>query len=177
MKGHYQGLTKLNRDFDSAQWNENHTALLNDLKEEYRSKSAGLLVEGQTSWRVDGRTATVAGKMDLITINPNLIIDAKTGKRKDAHVMQMKIYLLAAQRGAVKGVSGIAKAVLRYTNSPTVEVFSCDDVFKKRFFDLVVRLAGPELEPVPSLNECKFCDLADCKVRAEENPAVKVDEF
>lgn len=172
MKAHYQGLAKLDLGFDSSQWNENHTALLNELKREYQRGCERLLMEGQTSWRIDGKTATVAGKMDLLTQHPNLVIDAKTGKAKDSHVLQMKIYLLALELGAVPGVSGKFKGVLRYADGHSTEVLSCDALFKQRLFSLVKRLAGVESEPVPSLYECRFCDLADCEARFVEQKAL-----
>ena len=169
MKAHYQDLRKLPSDFDSDKWNENHTALLTSLRDEYTPKVSRILTEGQTSWKIEGQTAIVAGKMDLVTFEPNLVIDAKTGKQKDSHSAQMRIYLLAIELGAVPDVSGRFNAVLRYGDR-AVDVRGPDATFKERFYGLVKRLAGPQMEPIPSFNECKYCDLADCESRYGESP-------
>ncbi len=168
LKAHYQGWRKMPSDFDSAKWNENHTALLNQLRDEYRAKCGTLLMEGQTKWQIEGKTAIVAGKMDLLTLNPNWIIDAKTGKPKNSHVIQMKIYLLAVEMGALPGISGKFQAVLRYTDHER-EIPSVDDVFRERFFALVRRIGAKDaLSTVPSLSECRFCDIADCPDRIDQ---------
>jgi CRISPR/Cas system-associated exonuclease Cas4 (RecB family) len=180
MKAHFTKLEKLELEsgFDSAGWNEDHTAMLNELREEYRAKSQKLLIEGETGWKMEGRTATVAGRMDLVTAGPNLVIDAKSGRQKNSHVMQMKIYLLVAELGLVPNVSGKFIGVLRYPGNKVVEVPDYDDVFKQRFFELVKRIAGPEpLDPVPSKGECRFCDLAECHFRVAEEKVFHTEDF
>lgn len=182
MKGHYRDVPMLPRDFDAAQWNEEHTAYLNVLRKEYGEKAAGVLAEGQTAWKIEGKSAIVAGKMDLITFEPNLVVDAKTGKQKDSHVPQMKLYLLALELGAVPGVQVKPRlpfsAVLRYRNGESIDVARVDEAFKERFYDLMRRLGKtPEPKRVPSAGECRWCDLAECPQRVGEFPAVATDEF
>jgi len=180
MKGHYRDVPMLPRDFDMAQWNEEHTAYLGELRKEYGEQAERVLVEGQTEWKIEGKTAIVAGKMDLITFTPNLVVDAKTGKQKDAHVPQMKLYLFAIERGAVAGIPPKTpfSAVLRYRTGESVDVPGVDANFKQRFFELMQRL-GSNVEPkqVPSAGECRFCDLAECPARVGVHPAARVDEF
>lgn len=174
LKAHYKDLDKLPSDFDSETWNSNHTALLNKVRDEYRQRAKTVLVE--RPWRIDGRTATVAGKIDLVTLEPNMVIDAKTGSRKDSHSAQVKIYLLAVAMGAVKGASGNFIGLLRYGNLDLL-VDAVTDQFKQRFFDLVKRLASTKPEPVPSYRECRFCDLVDCKARVTEETVLQTAEF
>lgn len=164
------------KPFDSVKWNEDHTALLMDLREEYKAKSK--TIRKEVEWRWDGQVATLAGKIDLITTDPNLIIDAKGGsRRKDSHVIQMKIYQIAIERGCVPGVKGEFKAVLRY-GSAEVETPPADDTFRQRLFNLIKRIAGQEKpDPSPSLSECKYCDLADCAARATEESVLQTAEF
>ena len=59
-----------------------------------------MLVEGQNAFRLRGRTATLAGKPDLIIVrNDNaIIIDVKTGKEQLWHAVQVMIYLYALPR-------------------------------------------------------------------------------
>lgn len=174
-KGNFTNLNRMESDFDSAQWNENHTALLTKLREEYKD-SAKILVEGQTSWKIEGKTAILAGKMDILTIDTNLVIDAKSGKVKDSHVLQLKTYLLAIEMGAVKGVSGEYKGILRYPNR-SIKVEGKDQLFKERLFALIKTLATTEPEPIPSKNECKWCDLVDCNKRFTEQEVIHTEEF
>src|ERR1051325_12129122 len=137
MKAHFTKLAKLETEsaFDASAWQENHTAMLNELREEYRPKCETLLIEGQTGWKMEGKTATVAGQMDLVTFGPNLVIDAKSGRQKASHVMQMKIYLLVTELGLIPNVSGKFAGVLRYPGNKAVEVPECDETFKQRFFE------------------------------------------
>lgn len=179
-KAHYQGYEKIPRDFNSAEWTENHTALLTTLQNRYGGSSCErMLIEGQTRWTIEGRSADVAGKMDIVTIGPNRIIDAKTGKRKDAHVVQMKIYLLAVEMEALPGVSGKFTGLLHYPGDVQFEVPEIDEIFRERFYRLVKRVAGETpLVTIPSKNECQFCDIAQCPDRVSEDaPAVKTDLF
>lgn len=183
MQAHYQDLNKRQRDdgFDASKWNQEHTQYSLELREEYASKCKQFLIEGETSWKIDGRTATVAGKMDLVTLKPNLVIDAKTGKKKNSHVAQLQIYLLAIELGCLPLIGKTKQkfsGVLRYRSGEVVNVPPLDDEFRARFYDLVRRLAGPELATTPSKHECKFCDLADCTDRVDaETPAALTDEF
>jgi hypothetical protein len=179
MKGHYQDIPQRERDdaFDAAKWKEDHTAYLTSLRDEYAPKSKTMLVEGQTDWKLDGKTATVAGKMDIVTLRPNLVVDAKTGKPKDSHIAQVKIYLLALSLNAVRAATGKFSGVLRYKSGKTIDVPRIEPEFKERFFDLVRRLAGDEMAPTPSANECRFCDNAVCEARVSETVAAKTSEF
>lgn len=185
MKGRYQGLEKVERSkTDSAKWQERHTALMDKLRVEYQAKSKHILTEGQTSWKIEGKRsgAIVAGKMDLVTFQPNLVIDAKSGKPKDSHILQVKIYLLAISLGCVPNVKGQFRGVLRYVDASPVEVPGIDDAFKLRFFNLVRLLTeGPDPQPVPSKFECQYCDVAECQVRfnkdAPDPATVMTDEF
>lgn len=184
VKAHYQDIEKRQRDdgFDQARWNEDHTALLNTLRTEYAGTSEVVLVEGQTAWKIDGRSATVAGKMDIVTLNPDLVIDAKTGKPKNAHVAQVKIYLVALAMGALRAIAMSrapkVKGVLRYASGEVVDVPKAEAEFHERFFSLVRELASDDEPPaVPSVNECRFCDIAKCTERIEDAPAIATDAF
>lgn len=182
---HWKNPAKRQRDdgYNSATWNQRHAAYTATLAKEYRRKCKRLLIEGETKWYLRGKTATVGGAMDLVTLEPNLVIDGKTGKPKDSHIVQVQIYLLALERGAVgnlgklRGFSG----VLRYSDEqyPTIEIPPIEDEFRERFYAMVRRIADEaEPVPVPSAFECKYCDLADCKVRVEEEPeGAEVEEF
>ena len=52
-------------------------------------------IEGQNSFQLHGRSATLAGKPDLITQRDGqaVIVDVKTGQESASHVVQVMIYL------------------------------------------------------------------------------------
>lgn len=188
MKAHYQDLPALaaeevnriypnSKPFDSVKWNENHTALLTKLQAEYNANSEAVMKEA--AWKIKGRVATLAGKIDLLVINPNIVIDAKSGKPKDSHAVQVRIYLLAIQMNAMPGIKGDFKGLLRYANGGgTVEVPGPDETFKDRLFTLIKRIgAADEPKPSPSFSECSFCDLAKCPVRVTKESMVETNEF
>ena len=81
-KAHHQDWTKVPSDFNQAQWILNHTALLNKRKAEWELSHYNVAIEGQNSFQLRGRSATLAGKPDLITQRDGqaVIVDVKTGQ-------------------------------------------------------------------------------------------------
>lgn len=57
-------------------------------------------VEDQNKFTIRGRTATLAGKPDLVAIKGEVVrvIDCKTGSRKGSDFLQVLIYLLLLPR-------------------------------------------------------------------------------
>lgn len=181
-KGHYEKYDKQPRDGSSlAEWEQKHTALLNSLIDEYTPLARQVLIEGQTKWTMKGSVANVGGKMDLITIHPNLVIDAKSGEPKSSHIIQVQLYLTAIELGAVpavREVPGKFTGMLRYPNGHSVEVSAPTDAFKFRFYQLVKSLAADKPKTVPSKYECLFCDIKDCDSRySETEDGVFVEAF
>ena len=64
-----------------------HTALVNQARESREKLGYTVFTEGQNSFRLRGRAATLAGKPDLIAVKGQdvVIIDAKTGKPSPSH--------------------------------------------------------------------------------------------
>ena len=99
-KAHHQDWTKVPSDFNQAQWILNHTALLNKRKAEWELSHYSVAIEGQNSFQLRGRSATLAGKPDLITQRDGqaVIVDVKTGQDSSGHVVGVMIYLYAIPR-------------------------------------------------------------------------------
>ena len=78
----------------------NHTVLLNKRKAEWELSHYSVAIEGQNRFQLRGRSATLAGKLDLITQRDSqaVIVDAKTGQDSPSHVVQVMIYLYAIPR-------------------------------------------------------------------------------
>ena len=99
-KAHYQDWTRVPSEFNQAQWILNHTALLNKRRADWEVGGYSVDGEGQNSFQLRGRSATLSGKPDLIARRDDeaVIIDAKTGQESASHVVQVMIYLYAISR-------------------------------------------------------------------------------
>lgn len=178
-KAHYY-TDKLPDGFNSSQWQLQHTALLDKLNADYarRYPAATILREDQTKWVMKGKLAEVGGKMDLITIGPDLIVDAKGGKQKPEDIVQMQIYQIAIEKNCVEGISGKVPGVLWYGDKP-IDVPPPDDAFKVRFFGLVKQLASYDVpDTTPSVRECRYCNIKNCIDReTKEERITNVEDF
>ena len=80
-KAPFQEWTRHPSDFDQAQWLRDHTALLNQQRQEWEDDDQRVFVEGQNAFRLRGKTAVPAGRPDLVALDDRdaTIIDVKTG--------------------------------------------------------------------------------------------------
>ena len=99
-KAHYQDWTRTPSEFNQAEWMLNHTALLNKRKANWKHGGFDVNIEGQNSFQLQGRSATLAGQPDLITQRDGqaVIVDVKNGEDSASHVVQVMIYLYAIPR-------------------------------------------------------------------------------
>ena len=90
---HYQDWTRTPSEFNQAEWMLNHTALLNKRKANWKHGGFDVNIEGQNSFQLQGRSATLAGQPDLITQRDGqaVIVDVKTGQDSASHVVQVMI--------------------------------------------------------------------------------------
>ena len=88
--------SKVSSGFDAARWQMEHTALLNRARAEMELTGANVYIEGQNFFTLRGRTATLSGKPDLVSIegNTGVIADAKTGQQSISHQIQVLILIL-----------------------------------------------------------------------------------
>ena len=109
-KAHYQDWTRTPSEFNQTEWMLNHTALLNKRKANWKHGGFDVNIEGQNSFELHGRSATLAGQPDLITQRDGqaVIVDVKNGQDRASHIVQVMIYLYA-----------IPRALERYRNSQT----------------------------------------------------------
>ena len=99
-KAHHRNWTRTPSEFNQAEWLLNHTALLNKRKANWKHGGFDVNIEGQNSFQLRGRSATLPGKPDLITQRDGqaVIVDVKTGEESTSHVVQVMIYLYAIPR-------------------------------------------------------------------------------
>ena len=99
-KAHYVEWTKRPSDFDQAQWLLSHTALVNQRIRNWTVGGYDVDVEAQNRSELRGRTATLAGRPDIIAHRENqaVVVDAKTGQESPSHAVQVMIYLYAVPK-------------------------------------------------------------------------------
>ena len=171
--------------FDSAQWQIEHTALVHDVRENLVAGKYQVFVERQNDFRVLGKTATLAGRPDLIALGDgfNTVIDAKTGRPKDSDVIQVMLYMWALPLALPQYRGTVFDGRVAYRDREIeVPASAVDARFVERMGSLIGRLASP-VSPVkvPSSSECGRCPItrADCPERAEQEDlaAVGTDAF
>ena len=99
-KAHHQNWTKPPSNFDQAQWLLSHTALVNERIRNWEVGGFEVDVEAQNRFELRGRTATLAGRPDIIAHREDeaVIVDAKTGHDSPSHAVQLMIYFHAVPR-------------------------------------------------------------------------------
>ena len=173
-RAHYQDWARPPSDFNQAQWMLNHTALVNRERESRERLGYVVHMEGQNSFRLRGRSATVAGKPDLIAVkgNNSVIIDARTGRPGPSHAVQVMTYMYAVPL-ALEQYRGIRfQGQVIYPDAQVgIPASGLDQKFIERLGGLIRRLASETpARRVPSGSECRFCDITatDCPERVEE---------
>ena len=185
-KAHHQGYQRQPSDFDQARWLVEHTAALIQAKDLFRSPGYEISVEGQNSFQLQGKTATLAGRPDLIVRSPRhrLIIDVKTGQEQPWHYVQMMVYMYAVPRAMHDPRELDTAGEIHYTGRiQRVPQGGLDQGFIQSLVALIRRIAAAEApSPVPSTRECAMCDItvADCPERMDEHLTshdARTDEF
>ena len=173
-RAHHQGWERPPNDFNFAQWQIDHTALLTDTRHKFEASGYDVHVEAQNAFRLQGRTATLAGQPDLIIPSGDdhvLIIDAKTGAERASHVAQVMVYMYALPRALEQYRDARIAGEIHYPyRIQRVPRGGLDQGFINRLVTLIQRVAAPDPpQRVPSFTECRFCDITavDCPVRAD----------
>ena len=174
-KAHYQRWARQPRDFDQSQWLLDHTALLHQQKAEWEEHGYDVYIEAQNSFQLRGRTATLAGRPDLIVNRGDdaLIIDVKTGQEQPWHAVQLQIYQYALPKALPERFhhARLAGEVVYPSRVARVPRGALHGQFIDQLGSTIRRLAATNPpKPTPSLRECRFCDItaADCPERVNE---------
>lgn len=172
-KIHHQDYTKRPSDFDSVEWNLNHTRLLRHARYKWGA-SWHTTLEKQNSFKVElgQANAIVSGKPDLIARSGDgrlgLIIDAKTGKPRTSDRVQVLLYMYLYPWGTDDPAK--FEGVLQYTaREEKIPASMLTEEFKETFhFWMDILLSETAPEAIPSEDECDWCDIMDCPLRIEK---------
>ena len=185
-KAHYVEWTRQPSDFDQAQWLMRHTALLNQQRQEWEDDGCRVFVEAQNAFRLRGRTATLAGRPDLVVLDERdaTIIDVKTGQERPWHRVQVMIYQYALPLALPQYRNvRIGGEVIYPTHTVRVPRGALPGHFIEELGALIRRLAtDAPPKRVPSVQECGFCEVTaeDCPERvdmASETTTATTDHF
>ena len=171
---HYQDWTRQPSNFDQAQWLLDHTALVNERIGNWEVGGFDVDVEAQNSFQLRGRTATLAGRPDIIAHRDNeaIIVDAKTGQESPSHAVQAMIYMYAVPMALERYRNANLMGQVTYRGRTIrIPADAVNEQFVQNLGALIRRISADEpARRVPSRQECRFCDIsaADCPERVDE---------
>ena len=175
-KAHHHDWAKVTSDFNQAQWLLDHTALLNERRANWEVGGYNVNIEAQNRFELRGRTATLAGRPDIIAHREDngVIVDAKTGHESPSHAVQVMIYLYAVPKALQRYRETKLNGQVTYRDHTVcVPAEAVDEKFIQNLGALIRRLSADEpARRVPSPQECRYCDIAavDCPQRVDEAP-------
>ena len=182
-KAHYADWTRQPSNFDQAKWMLAHTALLNQRRANWEVGGYDVDVEAQNRFELRGRTATLAGRPDIIAHRENdaVIVDAKTGNDSPSHTVQVMIYLYAVPKALRRYRDRKLNGQVTYQDHTVrVPAGAVDEKFIQNLGALIRRLSADEpARRVPSPQECRFCDItaAECPQRVAKPEAGETSDF
>jgi hypothetical protein len=156
-----------------VEWNREHTALMAEIRQELADHGWTCAVEDDNSFRLEGAAATLGGKPDLIGRMPGhlIVIDGKTGRRRDSDTWQVLIYLYAIL--LLKwDVGRTVTGEVRYRASTGSVPATALTPERTGAITRMIHLVASETPPgrTPSRYDCGRCDISreDCPARVVE---------
>lgn len=178
-RAHFQHYDKQPSTFDTAAWNAQHGEMVRTRAAALRSTGYTVFVEDQNRFALPGRAGTLGGKPDLVAINAGdaLVVDCKTGQRKDSDYFQILVYMLVLPHAHPACASRQLRGELEYQDGILpVPADRLTSEIRDLIRITIERAAGPEPTPkVPSARECRLCDITrvDCPERVNEEPPTR----
>ena len=176
VKSHYQLPKAVQTPDDKArldEWMRKHDSMTVARAKRLQTEGWTVRVEDQNSFKLEGGSATLSGKPDIVATKDMiaLIVDEKAGKAKDQYVWQVLLYMLATSMTYLKGYT--IRGEIEYPEtSVNVHPSQLSESNRARIVE-VMAIVGGEKEPKtsPSREECMYCDIAHCKDRYQDHTA------
>ena len=181
-KAHYVEWTRRPSDFDQARWLLSHTSLVNERIRNWTVGGHEVDVEAQNRFELRGRTATLAGRPDIIAHRGDqvVVVDAKTGNDSPSHTVQVMIYLYAVPKALRRYRNAKLRGQVTYRDHTVrVPADAVDEQFVQNLGALILRISADEPpRRAPSQQECRFCEITvgDCPVRVDEGSETEAGE-
>jgi PD-(D/E)XK nuclease superfamily len=166
--------TKNAGDFDA--WRIKHAALLRRTRKELEDQECYVLTEDQNWFRLTGGSAVLGGKPDLISIGEACTIcDVKAGQKRASDRIQVMIYMYAVPRAMSQYRGKQFDGLIVYEDDwEVIPADKIDATFITNLGSLIKRVSSKEpARRVPSIRECKFCDMTKdiCEARIDGQEA------
>lgn len=170
-----------------VEWNRQHNAMM--AARTIELQEMGWTVRREQEFKVKGQRvpATLAGKMDLVAIEPPggrnrlLIVDGKTGKPRQSDVWQVRLYMFAAALVYPPARGRLVVGELQYKGSDDYVTVILEAEHVDAIKEAIARIAADDPLPrVPDAFGCKRCNVReeDCADRyAGQIPAVSTEAF
>ena len=172
-------------DFDSVQYNIDHTAMLREVRQELEAEGYTVTSDGQNEFRLRGNSgAYLVGRPDFVAVKDTegLVVDVKTGQPRDSDSAQVMLYMWATPRASVmyQGVRFAGRVSYR-THKVDIPSAAVGADFTSKFGVLMqIMIASEPAIRIPSSNECKYCNItrANCEERIDaEIEEAETSEF
>ena len=175
----------LKEDTFTGDWAAKHGFLLEQIKARLSQSGRPCSLEQEIA--VTSRTGLkIAGAMDVWAPEhegrPAVIIDAKTGRHKPAHRLQVNLYQLMAKANDQLGCNVQPIGVLAYADSEIwIKADEASPELSRRVAAVMEVIAAKNQPlPMPSRSNCRFCPVGHlCPDRhgLEKAPAPAVEAF
>ena len=145
-----------------------HEAIATRRAEELRAQGYVVKTEDDTAFKVEGRSADLTGKCDIVAMKDGqaLVVDAKGGKPRDSDHWQVRVYLWALPRTWLQGHD--LRGEVQYATE-AVPVRGLEPGDATAIGEAMRRTTSPEAPaPIPSKWECAFCPVANCDRRFKD---------
>jgi CRISPR/Cas system-associated exonuclease Cas4 (RecB family) len=181
-KAHHKYEKYQEQPLDLVKWNRDHNRLMAGRKRELERDGWTVTTEEQNKFLLEGETALVAGKPDIVATKDGqiLVVDGKTGRRRDSDLWQVLFYLFAVPKSR-PDLKGELEGEVQYSQGDERITLTPSDLDEKRLGDIVelIKIVASPTAPrkTPSRAECERCDIGpkDCPQRVTETAnAVKV---
>lgn len=171
--------------FDMLSWRQAHQQMVEQRAEELRADGWTVAVEGQNAFRVNGKTATLSAKPDIVAIKGDdvLVVDAKSGKKKDEHLWQVFVYMRFVKQalGLTMGDNIRVSGEVFYPDSKIAippEEFTQTHIDRINGTLIQMGFAIPPAK-APSEKECQYCPIprTECPERATDRMTLTTEDF
>jgi hypothetical protein len=153
-------------------YNVKHDAITDRREAELKADGYVTRKEKDAEFKLQGKAADVAGKPDLVGIKGDyvVVIDAKSGRRRESDHWQVLIYIFGLPLSWLAGTFKLQGEVAYKDGNMAVQPMT--PAVRDKIVAAINRAsAEEEPEASPSINECRFCDVARCEFRARPEEA------
>jgi len=161
--------------FNLVKWTINHNELLHIRRDELEANGYKVFVEDQNSFKLDLTEkygCSISGKIDILALLPKppvFIEDCKTGRCKNSDQVQVMLYMMffPLARDEFKNIQFDGAVVYKDSIVP-ITAEDVDEDLREVVWKLVGRISQDDpARRVPSIGECKWCDISNCPARME----------